>query len=57
MEDYQISKNIIPLYYFKLLASSMDMITQFLKLTIKEITILLCQNMVQNIEKFLLRYK
>ena len=30
MKDYQISKIIIPLYYCKLLANSLAMITQFL---------------------------
>ena len=46
MKDCNISKNITALYYCKLSANSMAMITQFLLMSINEIMMLLCQNML-----------
>ena len=43
MKDYNISKIITALYYCKLSANSLAMITQ---LSINEIMMLLCQNML-----------
>lgn len=58
MKDYQISKMY---YYCKLLANSLAMITEFLKMSVYEISVLLCQNKsyqkLQNIDKFPIRYK
>ena len=58
MKGYQISKIIIALYYSKVLANySLVMITQFLERSTNEFRMLLCQNILQNIEKFFVRYK
>ena len=53
MKGYKILKIIIALYSCNLLVSSLAMIRQFLQMSINEIMMLLCQNMLQNIDKFL----